>query len=192
MANTCEICNKTFSRRDSLNRHVKRMHGINGEDSDKTSTDDDEDMEDDSVDEEAVDSGHGDTEDEDEEEDEEGYVECVIKDIFDKHEGVLQDHVPDPDTLDEYSKNKTVEDFLRDKIISKFADDFHTLVSWNSLDVTQRWARQARKHMAEDNINAVSAMKRVLYRDQIIKELIIEELNDSENEDEDEDETDIY
>ena len=207
MSHHCGLCSETFTRSDNLNRHLNRVHGISEEEEEgntktkKVSKDEDDDtVEEDTIDEEDEDSeeDNGDDDkdedkkeeeedgDKDEEEEGDDYVEHAIKDVFDEHEEAIQDHVLDPDNLDEFSKNKTIVDFLRDKLISKFADDFHTLVSWNSLDVTQKWARQARKRMAEDDIDAVTAMKRVLYHDQIIKEWIIEELDDMETEDEDE------
>ena len=94
----------------------------------------------------------------------------------------IGEHVPEPDTLDEYSYNRTIVKFLCDKIINKFADDFDTLQSWKNMDVTSEWVRLARKRMADDNIDATTAMKQVLRSYDIIKEWVIEHIEDMENE----------
>ena len=67
-------------------------------------------------------------------------------------------------------------------MINKLADDYHTVMSWNGLDITSKWSRLARKRIKNDDIDATSAMKRLLHSDQSIKEWIAERLDDIANE----------
>ena len=117
-----------------------------------------------------------------ESDDEDSYVETILNDVFNEYENTIGEHVPEPDTLEEYSNNRTIVKFLCDKIINKFADDFDTLQSWKNMDVTSEWVRLARKRMADDNIDATTAMKQVLRSYDIIKEWVIEHIEDMENE----------
>ena len=124
------------------------------------------------------------------ESDEDSYVETVLNNVFNEYDNAIGEHVPEPETLEEYSKNRTIVEFVCDKIINKFADDFGAVHSWKNMDVTSKWARLARKRMGDDNVDATSAMKRVLRSDDIIKEWVIEHIEDMENEEDEEDDND--
>ena len=78
-----------------------------------------------------------------ESDDEDSYVETVLNDVYNEYETTIGEHVPEPETLEEYSNNRTIIKFVCDKIINKFAEDFHTAHSWKNMDVTTKWARLA-------------------------------------------------
>ena len=117
-----------------------------------------------------------------ESDDEDSYVETVLNDVYNEYEYSIGEHVPEPDTVGEYSNNTAIVKFVRDKIIDKFVEDFNTVISWNSMDITSKWARLARKRMADDDVDARRAMKRVLCSDDIIKQWVKEHIEDMENE----------
>ena len=117
-----------------------------------------------------------------ESDDEDSYVETVLNDVFGEYENTIKEHVPEPDTIEEYSKNSTIINFVRDKIIDKFAEDFHARNSWNSMDITSKWTRLARKRMVDDDVDDSTAMKRVLRSNGIIEERVKEHIEEMENE----------
>ena len=195
MVNTCGICNKEFARGDSLKRHLSMIHGLDDEPTKNEEVksigsdddDDDENMDEEGEDENTEEDGdQNNSEEEDVEED--TSIESTINEVFDEYENVVQEHVQEPESLAEYSKNGTIASFLRDKLINKFAEDFKTVSSWNELDVTRKWSRLAQKRMAIDDVDAMTAMKRVLLRDEIIKEWVEENLSEETDDDDVDDE----
>ena len=101
---------------------------------------------------------------------------------------MVNEQVQELESLQEYSNNGIITSFLRDKLINKFAEDFKTVSSWNEQDVTRKWSRLAQKRMAIDDVDAMTAMKRVLLRDEIIKEWVEENLSEETDDDDVDDE----
>ena len=171
----CTVCRKRFSRSDNLKRHMK-LHDEIDEEQTEEDIDEDEDNDDD---EENEDEENEDEEGEESEDD--SYVKSVVNDVFDKHDQMLNAHVPDVQSLEEYARNNNVEKYMREQIINKFAEDFNIVMCWEKEDTTTKWGKLARKRMATDDIDAPTAMKRVLHSDKTIKEWITEHIDDVEN-----------
>jgi hypothetical protein len=182
----CDICGKAFSRSDSLKRHKRQQHKDDELENDEPTS------EDEVSDEESVKGSNDESADADNDNDDEGddYIQNVINDIFDEYDNVVQGHVPEPQTLEEYNKNNSIEKFLRDKLITQFAEDFNITNSWNDLNVTAKWSKLAQKRMAEDEVDGLTAIKRILRKDAIIEEWISEELDDMHNKEDDDSEDD--
>ena len=76
--------------------------------------------------------------------------------------------------------NRSIRKFLSNKIVHKLAKDFCVYNSWESMGILSEWATLARKRMVDDGVDAKRAMKRVLRRDDIIKQWVIERIEDME------------
>src|SRR5271156_3526647 len=167
------------------------MASTNENDSIIAENDDDEEVDDEEVDDEEVDNQE---DDEEEEEEEESYLQSLTQEVVDLHDDIVQSYVTEPDTPQELCENQAAKKFIVQKVRKRLLDSFESHQQWVEDEELVAMVKKCKSTMSKsDELDAVTAMKRIIKNEQIIGELVeaaIEEAVDGDDDEEKEDDED--
>ena len=134
--------------------------------------------------------------DDEEQEEEETYLQSLTQEVVDSHEDIVQSYVIEPDTPQELCENQAAKKFIVQKVRKRLLDSFESHQQWVEDEELVAMVKKCKSTMSKnDELDAVTAMIRIIKNEQIIGELVeaaIEEAvdgNDDEEEDDDDENT---
>jgi hypothetical protein len=130
-------------------------------------------------------------ESEEEESEDETYIDTLIGEVFSEQKDKIAVYVDDPETPEELAMNDAIKRFLVQKVRNKLLDSFESQRKWiddaDLVAMVKKW----KKLTAKEEIDASTAMKRIIKENAIITEAVDQHLEDmfedAEEDDEEED-----
>src|SRR5271156_1064591 len=130
--------------------------------------------------------------DDEEEEEEESYLQSLTQEVVDLHDDIVQSYVTEPDTPQELCENQAAKKFIVQKVRKRLLDSFESHQQWVEDEELVAMVKKCKRTMSKnDELDAVTAMKRIIKNQEIIGELVeaaIEEAGDGDDDEEDDDE----
>src|SRR5271156_5985681 len=129
--------------------------------------------------------------DDDETDEEETYLQSLVQEVVDLHEDIVNNYVVEPETPDELNHNESTKKFLVQKVRKRLLDSFESQQQWTvDADLIAMVKKCKREMSKNDDLNALTAMKRTIKNEEIIGELVeaaIEEQVEADDDDDDDD-----
>ena len=127
--------------------------------------------------------------DETEDEEEETYIQSLVQEVVDSHDDIVNAYVVNPELPDELSRNESTKKFLVQKVRKRLLDSFESQQQWSEDDNLRAMVKKCKREMAKnEELSAITVMKRIIKNDETIGELIEEAIEEQVEADDDNDE----
>src|ERR1700721_1238809 len=131
------------------------------------------DKDEDYVSEEDVDDSVNDDEEDDETEQDESFLQSLTQEVIDSNIDIVNRYVPDPNTPDEFNQNEITKKFMVEKVRKRLLESYESQLQWSEDPELLSMVKQCKKELAkDDNLSALTAMKRILRNEAKIGELV--------------------
>ena len=130
---------------------------------------------DDDVDENDEEEDDDNEDDADESEQEETYLQSLTQEVIESNIDIVNTYVLDPDTPEQFSRNETTKKFMVQKVRKKLLESYESQLQWTEDLELVSMLKKCKKEIAkDDDLDALTAMKRIITNEDKIVELIEE------------------
>jgi hypothetical protein len=153
--------------------------------------DNDEEVEEENDDVEEADDDVEDDDNEDESDDEEEtYLESITNKVVDLHDDIVSSYVIDPETPEELTQNESTKKFLIQQVRKRLLDSYESHLQWAVDDNLLSMMKKCKRQMSvNDELDALTAMKRIINKEDVIEEIVEAAIEEQIENADDEDDT---